>query len=197
MKNLWNAFALPGGAHMGTGREDLILLQSLIMANRPRTVIETGTYRGYGTICIAEALMDCPSRNHYLWTIEYKDSISQIAISNYHRCGIEQHPESSNIKVRFLTGDSGDPKYYQEFYAKYGEIDLAFIDCGNRLRAFEAMYPYLKEEAIVIVHDAWTRKASYSQWMDKLKESQKLYDYGIIPTERGMSIMRVRQLKNQ
>lgn len=218
----WRALDLKGGSNMGTGREDLLLLRSLVMANRPQVVVETGTYRAYGTIAISEALLDERSddggfiREKYLMTIEFKKNLSIAAQRNHQKFLDHSYPEfipddptredgmnpfghiPNPVDIQFVIGTS-TASNENSHYAHWAPIqkglliDFAFIDCGDRLGAFQAMYPYLRDNALVCVHDAHDREREYSLWMEHLKAVGMIKDFCIIPTERGMALLRVKK----
>lgn len=134
--------ALDGGS---TEVEYLVLLQALVFASKPTTVLETGTGRGFGTLAIATALR--ANGFGHLTTIEHDSSVMDGA-----KRRLEESPEPLGPLVTFHCGSSLD--FLQECTTRF---DFVFLDSDISVRHEELRVllerDLLTERAIVCIHD--------------------------------------------
>lgn len=119
-----------------------ILLYALVARCRPRSVLEFGTGRGYGSMCIAWALEDhsipgqvytidaTPSNRSFKWPVNWGDGpkIDQLSRD---QVWPEAAPQTWLDRIQQLTGFSGPVMRRWEG----PQIDLAFIDAGHGYEA--------------------------------------------------------------
>jgi len=121
-----------------------ILLYALIAKYRPQTVLEFGTGRGYGCLCMAWSMEDygipgriftidmTPAHERFSWPIDWDDGtgprVETLARNDVWR---KTAPASWLGHVNVLTGFSGQVMSAHQL----PKIDLAFIDGGHGYEA--------------------------------------------------------------
>ncbi len=118
------------------GEEAAWMLHSLIIARRPKRILELGTSYGYSTLFFAHAAREVGAQ---LVTMELADYKQAHAREQLERAGLAIH-------VDFRCGDA------LELLAEdSGEWDFVLLDIWKDLYVpcFEAVYPKLSEEAVV------------------------------------------------
>jgi predicted O-methyltransferase YrrM len=93
------------------------ILKMLARLQRPRRILEIGTYTGYATLCLAEALPD----NGEIHTIEKDDEMEEFVRQQFDRSPL-------NRKIHLHIGDARDVIPRLE-----GDFDMVFIDADKRL----------------------------------------------------------------
>ena len=123
-------FLLPVGEEVG------LLLHSLIIAHRPRRILELGTSYGYSTLFLADAARTVGAS---VITMELADYKQAYARERLERAGLA-------AQVEFRCGDA-----VAMIEADPGQFDFVLLDIWKDmyLPCFEALYPKLSEEAIV------------------------------------------------
>lgn len=123
-------FLLPVGPEVGT------FLHALVLARRPRRILELGTSYGYSTLFLADAARAVGAQVVTMELADYKQAHAR-----------EQLAEAGLADVvDFRLGDAvaltrADP----------GTFDFALLDIWKELYlpCFEALYPKLDEEAVI------------------------------------------------
>ena len=123
-------FLLPVGEEVG------LLLHSLIIAHRPRRILELGTSYGYSTLFLADAARTVGAS---VITMELADYKQAYARERLERAGLA-------AQVEFRCGDA-----VAMIEADTGQFDFVLLDIWKDMYVpcFEALYPKLSEEAIV------------------------------------------------
>ena len=123
-------FLLPVGEDVGN------LLHALVLAHRPRRILELGTSYGYSTLILADAARAVGAR---VTTMELADYKQAYALERLQRAGLADH-------VDLRCGDA-----VAMIQADPGPFDFVLLDIWKDLYlpCFEAFYPKLPEEAIV------------------------------------------------
>ncbi|OJW59426.1 MAG: hypothetical protein BGO57_11020 [Sphingomonadales bacterium 63-6] len=126
-----NEFLLPVGA------EAAGFLHSLVIARAPGTILELGTSYGYSTLVLADAARESGTR---VITVDLDPAKQAYARVMMERAGLEQF-------VEFRCGDA-----LEVVSADPGPFDFVFLDIWKNLYVpcFEAIYPKLADEAIVV-----------------------------------------------
>ncbi|MGX7896617.1 O-methyltransferase [Tsuneonella sp. HG222] len=121
---------LPVGPEVGR------LLHSLIIARRPRRILELGTSYGYSTVFLADAARAVGAVVVTMEMADYKQAEARKQIA---AAGLSDH-------VEFRLGDA-----VEMIGADPGEWDFVLLDIWKDVYVpcFEAFYPRLAEEAIV------------------------------------------------
>jgi predicted O-methyltransferase YrrM len=117
------------------------LLYSLIAHGRPKNVVEVGTGRGYGALCMGQAAVD-HQLDCTIWSI---DQLSTDAVQDWlldpgdgprvERLSLREvwdrwAPAAAVDRVRLLTGDSGSV-LNDWSVTERGRVDFCFIDGGH------------------------------------------------------------------
>ncbi len=122
---------------MLTDRIEGRFLNLLVKISGARRVVEVGTFSGYGTLSMAEALPD----DGELYTCEIDPEAIAVA-----RKYFDQSPHGK--KIHLLEGDA------QVSLAKLsGPIDFAFIDAdkANYLNYYQALLPKMRHGGLIAV----------------------------------------------
>jgi len=118
-------------------------LYSLIRITKPKNVVETGTFEGFSTIHIAQALKD--NGSGVVWTVDHKD---------YGAKKIFEEQEFSEKLIKTIIGNS--PDVLKKIVSE-NEIDLAFLDNGHTyvilMAELEILHKHLKKNSYIIGHD--------------------------------------------
>ena len=124
-------FLLPVGAEVGA------FLHALVIGRAAKTVLELGTSYGYSTLFLADAARECGAR---VVSVDVDPAKQAYAGQMLERAGLRE-------QVDFRCGDAvallaGDP----------GPWDVVLLDIWKDMYVpcFEAFYPALAEEGIVV-----------------------------------------------
>jgi predicted O-methyltransferase YrrM len=122
---------LPVGREVGT------VLHALIIARRPQRIVELGTSYGYSTLFLADAAKAVGARVVSFDIAGYKQDYALEQLAEAGLDGI----------VEFRCGDA-----VALLAEESGPVDFALIDIWKELYlpCFEALYPKLSEEAVVV-----------------------------------------------
>ncbi|WP_404478432.1 O-methyltransferase [Novosphingobium sp. BL-52-GroH] len=123
-------FLLPVGVEVGR------FLHSLILARRPRRILELGTSYGYSTLFLADAARAVGARVVTMELAGYKQEFARTMLTD---AGLAEH-------VEFRCGDA-----VAMVQADPGTFDFALLDIWKELYlpCFEALYPKLGDEAVI------------------------------------------------
>jgi predicted O-methyltransferase YrrM len=156
--------------------EVLKLLHSLVVALKPKVVIETGCYNGYGT----EALASGCDKNGFgtVWSCDVgfdKLSITQARL---------QGSQLDNVKLFNCFGT-------ELIKQVPSEIDFAFLDSGAdgvRCDELRVLYPKLAKSGVVVVHDVGIQHGLRPYFFRTMKELGM--EYITFDTPRGLALVR-------
>ncbi len=173
---------------MAAGHLQGRLLKMLVAMIKPQTILELGTFAGYSTLCMAEALQD----DGKIYSFEIKDELEDFT-----RSWIEQSGLSDRIE--FIIGDAllEAPKLGITF-------DLIFIDSDKRTyrEAYEMALPLLRRGGFMLVDNTlWDEHVvDHNYDRDKQTSSIRLFndflaadprvEKVILPIRDGMTIVR-------
>lgn len=136
------------------------LLSFISKLQRPRRILEIGTFTGYAALCLAEGLSD----DGILYTIEANDEL-QPMIKNY----FNQSPQAHQL--RLIIGNALEIiPTLDEFF------DIVFIDAGKR------DYPAFFDLVIDKVESGGIIIADNILWSGKVTLDKKDMDTQIIDT---------------
>lgn len=117
LHRLWRATQLHTTyPHMASGHLQGRLLRMLVALTRPRRVLELGTFSGYSTLCLAEALPEGAE----LHTVEVNDEQEDFT-----RPWLEQSPRAEAIHLHIGDALEVVPRLG-------GAFDLVYIDADKR-----------------------------------------------------------------
>jgi predicted O-methyltransferase YrrM len=124
-------FLLPVGTEVGT------FLHALVIGRAAQTVLELGTSYGYSTLFLADAAKQCGAR---VVSIDVDASKQAYAARMLERAGLRE-------QVEFRCGDAAEL-----LAGDRGPWDVVLLDIwkDKYVACFEAFYPALAEEAIVV-----------------------------------------------
>jgi predicted O-methyltransferase YrrM len=127
---LRDEFLLPVGPKVGA------FLHSLVLAHRPKRILELGTSYGYSTLFMADAARSVGAT---VITMELADWKQAHAAEQIARAGLSD-------AVDFRLGDA-----VEMIQADEGPFDFILLDIWKELYlpCFEAFYPKLSDEAII------------------------------------------------
>lgn len=175
---------------MASGHLQGRLLKMLVTMQRPRNIVEVGTFAGYSAICMAEGLKELGRGR--LFTFEINDEIEDFT-----RQWIEKSPVADYIDFRIGDAISEAPKLGLKF-------DMAFIDGDKRtyVETYEALFPLMEDGAIMLAdntlwdghvvdpaynHDSQT--LGIRRFNDYIAQDQRV-EKVMVPIRDGMTIIR-------
>ncbi len=138
-----------------------ILLEQLIVMNKPQRVLEIGTAIGYSTIRIARKL----GRNAIIHTIEKSADNVAIAKENFKKSGLEN-------KIKLFEGDA--LRIMPQLQKKY---DFIFLDADKEdyKRLFDYSMVLLKKGGVIFVDNLlWHGYVAANKVPPKYKKSTTL-----------------------
>ena len=155
---------------------------------RPRRILEIGTYTGYATLCMAEALPD----DGFIHTLEINDEMEDF-IAKY----ISKSPRKHQIQVHF--GDA------MEIIPALDEVfDLVFIDADKRLYSdyYDLIFPKVRPGGLMLadntlwdgkvidefVHPTDKQTQGILAFNDKIKADSRV-EKVILPLRDGLTMI--------
>lgn len=123
-------FLLPVGPEVGA------FLHALILARKPRRILELGTSYGYSTLFLADAARAVDARVVTMELADYKQATAREQLDEAGLAGV----------VDFRCGDA-----VEMVRADPGTFDFVLLDIWKELYlpCFEAFYPKLEEEGVI------------------------------------------------
>lgn len=154
---------------------------------KPKRVLEIGTYTGYATLCMAEAL----EKDAEIHTLEINDEMEDF-IRKY----VSQSPDKDKIKLYFGDAMEIIPALNESF-------DLVFIDADKRLYSdyYDLIFDKLPAGALILadntlwdgkvlepLHPADKQTAGILAFNDKIKADQRV-EKVILPLRDGLTMI--------
>ena len=155
----------------------------------PSTILEIGTYTGYGTLCLSEGLKE----DGKIFTIDRNEELLKIQNKYFEESG-------KRDKIIQLTGNAKEILYdLNETY------DLVFIDADkeNYIEYFKQVSERLNKNGIIISDNVlWSGKVLDSSLekdeethalvnFNKILNEDKRFETVILPLRDGLSISRL------
>ena len=155
----------------------------------PSTILEIGTYTGYGTLCLSEGLKE----DGKIFTIDRNEELLKIQNKYFEESG-------KRDKIIQLTGNA------KEILNDLNETyDLVFIDADkeNYIEYFKQVSERLNKNGIIISDNVlWSGKVLDSSlekdeetnalvYFNKILKEDKRFETVILPLRDGLSISRL------
>jgi predicted O-methyltransferase YrrM len=157
--------------------EVLDFLKALVTTIKPKLVVETGTFIGYGAIALAQGLKS----NGFgrLITIEFDPAIYAKAKERIEAAGLADWVESRNES-------STETKVV-------GSIDLLFSDSALAIREQEIrrLLPQVSPHGLIAIHDASSHFKTVREAALRM-EREGLISLVMLPTPRGLVLAQKR-----
>lgn len=176
--------------HMASGHLQGRLLKMLVMMQRPRYILEVGTFAGYSAICMAEGLS--PERGGKVFTFEINDEMEDFT-----RQWINGSDVASLIDFRIGNAVTEAPKLGIMF-------DMMFLDGDKRTYAetYDALLPLLNPGGIILAdntlwdghvvdpqYDRDSQTVGIRRFNDRIAEDDRV-EKVIVPIRDGLTIIR-------
>ncbi len=161
------------------------LLKTFSILKKPKSILEIGTFTGYGTLCLAAGL----KQDGFITTIEVNPELAAL-----HKPFFEKSQWKNQIKT--IQGDA--TKIIPILEDKF---DLVFIDAGKQdnLKYLELVYPKLENEGMVLIDNTlWggkilqDQKDTLTQEIDnlnKLLQQDSRFEVLMLPIRDGLSVL--------
>ena len=164
-------------------------LSMISKMNSPSTILEIGTYTGYGTLCLSEGLKE----DGKIFTIDRNEELLKIQNKYFEESG-------KRDKIIQLTGNAKE--ILNDLNEKY---DLVFIDADkeNYIEYFKQVSERLNKNGIIISDNVlWSGKVLDSSLekdeetnalvnFNKILNEDKRFETVILPLRDGLSISRL------
>jgi predicted O-methyltransferase YrrM len=150
------------------------LLCTLLVSLNPAVIAEVGTYRGFGTLAMAETVRQFKLNSH-IWTCDPTDYETEEL---YAKAGLQTY-------VTYVPGT------FEDLLQKASPLDFCYVDASSadegslRLRYCLTALECLRPGGVVVVDDAkgdWPGAAS----VRRLGQRNGLY----LPQQRGVVILQ-------
>ncbi len=176
------------------------LLKMLVMMQRPRRILEVGTFSGYSALCMAEGLAELartaatPAPAPLLVTYEINDEMEDFT-----RPWIAQSPWAEYVDFRIGDAITEVPKRGERF-------DMAFVDGDKRryVETYEAILPQMNTGAIILAdntlwdghvvdpaYDRDQQTKGIRRFNDYLATDRRVEQF-ILPIRDGLTMARVK-----
>jgi predicted O-methyltransferase YrrM len=161
-----------------TELEVIDFLKALVIAMKPKQIVETGTFLAYSTLKMAEALKE----NGFgkIITIEYDSDIFAKAKERIDASGLASWIDNRNASSLETQVD--------------GTIDLLFSDSHRTIRGKEIRrwLPQIEARGLILIHDTSPHYPVVRETVLEL-EREGLLSIVLMPTPRGLVIAQKRE----
>ena len=162
------------------------ILKMLVRLHRPQRILEIGTYTGYATLCLAEAL----PKNGEIHTIEKDDEMESF---------IREQFDASDLKdkIRLHIGDALEVIPQLE-----GCFDMVYIDADKRLYCeyYDLIFDQIPSGGLIVADNTlWNEKVLETpppsdkqtlgilNFNEKIKHDRRI-EKVILPLRDGLTI---------
>lgn len=175
---------------MLSGPLQVALLQMLIKLHQPKTIVEIGTFTGYSSIAMAQAM---PSQSS-LHTIEVNEELENLIISYFQKAQVDD-------QIQLHIGDAKKILPVLE-----GPFDFAFLDADKASypEYYEMLLPKMNPGGLIVADNVlWSGKV-----IEPVKEQDKQtkaiiafnqivkndsrVENVLIPIRDGLNVIRVK-----
>ena len=177
-----------------------LMLYCLVRCHQPALALETGTFAGYSTICLAQALKENGRGHLHAFDVfpekpDYRSPVIGPCADMLEAA--RAHLERAGL-ARFVTLHKGDSSAMirQEFDPAHTRVDFALIDGDHTIKGclkdWEAVDERLAEGGLVLVHDTEPER---SEWLGPRSLLEELgrragsdYHWLNLPTVHGCGL---------
>lgn len=130
-------------------QHDRDFFNSVLLRKKPKKILEIGVAKGASSVIILNAIKDIESA--HLYSCDYSEDCYNLSGK---KTGfvVDNYPDLAEKQTLYTGGLTSD--FIDEIG---GDIDLCFIDtmhvCPGEILDFLLIYPYLKPDATIILHD--------------------------------------------
>jgi predicted O-methyltransferase YrrM len=177
---------------MLSGRLQGMLLQMISHMQKPKIVLEIGTYTGYSAICLAQGLTE----DGHLHTIDINEELQDMAFRYFCEAGLEKKITQHIGKAADIIGKideqfdlvfiDADKQNYHVYY------DMVFdkVAVGGFILADNVLY----DGEVVLPDEQKSKNAKAMHEYNKKVQADKRVEHVLLPVRDG--IMIVRKLAN-
>ncbi|MBV6646611.1 MAG: class I SAM-dependent methyltransferase [Cyclobacteriaceae bacterium] len=168
---------------------EMIILEEIFKNFQPATVLEWGA--GYSTLYFPQMIQDL---NQWLSIENSSEWVDKVTTKNHNRAvEVRYIPENTNPWTdEHNDGSYDDLRNYVDYPSEKAPFDCILIDGRARSACLRKAFEIIKDEGIVIVHDA--NREYYLEHANVFKEKILLQDYR--RTAGGLLIVSKRQCIN-
>ncbi|HTM99014.1 MAG TPA: O-methyltransferase [Pedobacter sp.] len=163
------------------------VLSMLSKMNRPRRILEIGTFTGYATLCLAEGLTD----DGLIYTLDINEELEDLVRANFAK-------SSLNTKINYMIGDA-----QHSLKSLREEIfDLVFIDADKKNNGtyYDLVFEQVRPGGLIIVDNVlWSGKIlskaqdkdtkNISTFNDQIAADKRVEKL-ILPVRDGLFVIR-------
>ncbi len=163
------------------------VLSMLSKMNKPRRILEIGTFTGYATLCLAEGL----TQDGIIYTLDINEELEDMVKANFAKSPL-------NAKIKHIIGDAK-----QSLKSLSNEIfDIVFIDADKKNNGtyYDLIFDQVKPGGVIIVDNVlWSGKilsgaqdkdtrniSTFNEQIAADKRVEKL----ILPVRDGLFVIR-------
>jgi predicted O-methyltransferase YrrM len=163
------------------------ILKMLVRLNQPQRILEIGTYTGYATLCLAEAL----SPDGEIHTIEMDDELEDFIRKQFNQSPLKD-------KIHLHIGDA-----LEIIPQLKGNFDLVFIDADKRLYSeyYDLIFDKINEGGLILadntlwdgkiiqeIHPNDKQTVGITHFNEKIKNDRRI-EKVILPVRDGLTMI--------
>lgn len=173
---------------MATEVEVLQFIYSLVKTLKPSICIETGTYKGFGSICIGQALKE--NDKGILITTEPDMNLAADATNLIMKFGLTDYVNVKCVKgIELITSIKSRVDFAFRDY-----VDFAFLDSNvdTRMPELIAVNQILSASGVIAIHDTSTYHNKHHGLRTSVIDFAHKYSlqYFQFDTPRGLTLLR-------
>lgn len=155
-------------------REAAQFVHALVLATRPRKVLEIGTGYGYSGLWIAAALAETGG---HLTTIDHDPKKTQHALEMFQNAGLAEHVQARTGEISDVLGSLTGP---------FGFV-LNDADKENCIRYIELIMNKVVDSAVLLTDNTLTHARQIQPFLDWIRERKDFFSTPV-PIGNGMEL---------